>query len=198
MTKFIDIPEHLRSISVDSAYRLMNIGATAVISAANKGDEDAMTAAWNCALDLNPTKVTVVLSREHYTRKLLEASGFFAISLVSRANVESAQYLGSVSKNDDKEKLDKCPGRFFRAPGCDIPLIEGSPAYFICKVIPEERIAKTYDLFLAEVVACYADDRVATEGGDWRFESADPSLRTVHAASHGRFYAIGDLIDLNR
>ena len=39
MTKFIDIPEHLRSISVDSAYGLMNIGATAVISAANKGDE---------------------------------------------------------------------------------------------------------------------------------------------------------------
>ena len=60
------------------------------------------------------------------------------------------------------------------------------------------RRAKTYDLFLAEVVACYADDRVATDGGDWRLESADPSLRTVHAASHGRFYAIGDLIDLNR
>ena len=61
MTKFIDFPQHLRSISVDSAYGLMNIGATAVISAASKDDEDAMTAAWNCALDLNPTKVTVVL-----------------------------------------------------------------------------------------------------------------------------------------
>ena len=136
MIEFAAPSAHLRPLDVNSVYGLMNIGATAVVSAESKGVVDAMACAWNCALDLNPTKVTVVLSKSHFTRRLLEESGLFALSLGAVGNVAALQQLGSVSMNRDAEKLEKCPGRFFRMPGWEMPLLEGGPHISSAAVSP--------------------------------------------------------------
>lgn len=196
MIEFAAPSAHLRLLDVNSVYGLMNIGATAVVSAESKGVVDAMACAWNCALDLNPTKVTVVLSKSHFTRRLLEESGLFALSLGAVGNVAALQQLGSVSMNRDAEKLEKCPGRFFRMPGWEMPLLEGSPAYLVCRRIPEPHVEGAYDLFIGEVVAAWGDDRVVSPSGDWQFEKASAELRTIHAAAHGRFYAAGEVIEV--
>lgn len=67
----------IKPIDLDRAYRLLNIGATTLVSAAHEGDADIMAAAWATALDLTPCKATVVIDKSHYTRKLIEKSGFF-------------------------------------------------------------------------------------------------------------------------
>ncbi len=45
-----------------------------------------MAAAWACVLDYGQApKVTVVLDKATFTRELIEASGFFALQLPTRA-----------------------------------------------------------------------------------------------------------------
>ena len=55
----------IKPIDLDRAYRLLNIGATTLVSAAHEGDADIMAAAWATALDLTPCKATVVIDKSH-------------------------------------------------------------------------------------------------------------------------------------
>ncbi len=52
-----------------------------LVSAAHAGQPNVMAAAWACALDFSPPKVTVVLDKATRTRELVEASGHFALQL---------------------------------------------------------------------------------------------------------------------
>lgn len=67
--------ENFVPVAADKAYRLFNLGATALVSAAYKGDEDVMPATWVCPLDLVPFKTTAVIDHTHYTRPLIEKAG---------------------------------------------------------------------------------------------------------------------------
>lgn len=53
----------------DNSYRLLNHGPTTLITTAHAGKRNIMAAAWVCALDFNPPKVTVVIDRKTYTRE---------------------------------------------------------------------------------------------------------------------------------
>jgi flavin reductase (DIM6/NTAB) family NADH-FMN oxidoreductase RutF len=80
----------------------------------------------------------------------------------------------------------------FKAQQIEAPLVEGCVAWLECKIISEPHIQNTYDLFLAEVVAAYADDRVFTNG-HWYFEGHD-DLRTLHHIAGGAFLTSGNPI----
>ena len=86
--------ENFVPVAADKAYRLFNLGATALVSAAYKGDEDVMPATWVCPLDLVPFKTTAVIDHTHYTRPLIEKSGRFALQLPTVAIVEETLKLG--------------------------------------------------------------------------------------------------------
>ncbi|MOA60926.1 hypothetical protein D3C78_1859400 [compost metagenome] len=63
----------------------------------------------------------------------------------------------------------------------------------MCRVIDEPHNQNTYDLFIGEVVAAWADDRVFRDG-HWAYESADPQWRSLHYVAGGHFYAIGEAV----
>ncbi len=182
-------------VNPEKVYRLMNIGATTVVTASFEKDFDAMAAAWATALDLVPAKVVAVIDKSHYTRKLMEKSGYFALQLPTVAIAKTVIELGSVSKNDDAKKLEKTSAEFFYQEGFDIPLLKGCAAWMIFRIIPEAHNEKTYDLFIGECVAAWADGRVFRDG-HYLFEKAPKELRTLHYVAGGHFYAIGDAIDV--
>lgn len=182
-------------VNPEKAYRLMNIGATTVVTASFEKDIDAMAAAWVTALDLVPAKVVAVIDKSHYTRKLMEKSGYFAVQLPTVSIAKTVIELGSSSKNDDAKKLEKTSAEFFYQEGFDIPLLKGCAAWMIFRIIPEAHNEKTYDLFIGECVAAWADSRVFRDG-HYLFEKAPKDLRTLHYVAGGHFYAIGDAIDV--
>ncbi|HBN73368.1 MAG TPA: flavin reductase [Sutterella sp.] len=182
-------------VDPDKAYRLLNIGATTVISAQFDGVSDAMAAAWACALDLTPCKATVVIDKSHYTRTLIEKSGYFALQLPTVAIAKAVLKLGSVSKNDDSEKLEHSGAQFFYQEGFDIPLLSDCAAWMIFKVIPNAFNEKTYDLFIGQCEAAWSDPR-AFRDGHFYFETAPEVMRTLHYVAGGHFYAIGKPIDV--
>ncbi|MMZ70500.1 hypothetical protein D1872_335550 [compost metagenome] len=72
-------------------------------------------------------------------------------------------------------------------------MLEGCVAWLECRLLPEPNNHQQYDLFLAEVIAAQADERVFSEGR-WHFEGQD-ALRTLHHVAGGHFLKIGDPVD---
>lgn len=183
--------KHMVKVELEKAYRLLNHGPTVLVSATHGGVDDVMAAAWSCALDFSPPKVTLVLDKATSTRALVEGSGYFALQVPNVAQVQLTYDVGNVSLADAPDKLQQCGVELFHVEGRATPLVSGCSAWLICKVVPEPHIEQTYDLFIGEVVDAWADERVFRDG-HWEFDKADPSLRSLHYIAGGQFYAIGE------
>jgi flavin reductase (DIM6/NTAB) family NADH-FMN oxidoreductase RutF len=185
----------LASVSLAQAYRLLNHGPTVLVSTAHGNQRNIMAAAWNMPLDFDPPKVAIVIDKNTYTRELIEASGSFAINVPCRAQAEMVVKVGSSSGRELLGKAEDTKFAAFDLPTfaaskIAAPLLEGCVAWLECKVIPEPHIRDAYDLYLAEAVATWADERVFSDGR-WHFEGHD-ELRTIHHIAGGNFFATGE------
>ena len=184
-------PDHFTPVPLDKAYRLLNHGPTVLVSAAHAGQRNVMAAAWACVLDFAPPKVTVVLDKATHTRELVEASGLLALQLPTVAQAAMTVGVGTDSAHTQPDKAARHGVQWFDAPGYrDTPLVQGCAAWLVCRVIPEPHNQQAYDLFIGEVVAAWADERVFRHG-HWEFDSAPDALRTLHYVAGGQFYATG-------
>lgn len=181
----------MAEVDLNKAYRLLNVGGTTLVSAACDGVSDIMPASWACALDLCPTKATVVIDRSHFTRSLVEKSGYFSLQLPTAGIVKETMRLGAVSKFDVPDKIEKSGAELFTMPGFDMPMVQGCAAWMIFKVLSEPHNQSNYDLFIGECVAAWSDSRVFSNG-HWHFEDAPAELKTLHYVAGGHFYTIGD------
>ncbi len=178
-----------QAVPLGHAYRLLNHGPTVLVSAAHGGVRNTMAAAWNMALDFTPPKVAVVIDRATFTRGLIEASGAFVLAVPCVAQVALVNAVGNRSGRDG-DKTETVPGlAYAEATQVPAPLVEGCVAWLECRVIPEPHIQQTYDLFLGEVLAAWADPRVYS-AGRWHFEGHD-ELRTLHHVAGGNFLVPG-------
>ncbi|NOS96523.1 MAG: flavin reductase family protein [Methylotenera sp.] len=144
-------------------------------------------------------KITVVIDKNTYTRELIEASGSFAINVPCVEQLDTVRKVGTSSGRDlaDTDKFALYGLETFNAQQITAPLLKGCVAWLECKVIPEPHNQNTYDLFIAEVVAAYADERVFSDG-HWHFEGHGQEtldkLRTIHHVAGGAFFATGAAI----
>lgn len=176
------------SVELSKAYRLLNHGPTVLVSAAHNGRRNVMAAAWNMPLDFNPPKVAVVIDKQTYTRTLIEASGEFVLSVPPVALVHQVVAAGNQTGRDAPDKFEACGLLAAPASMVGAPLVEGCVAWLECKVLPEPAMAERYDLFLAEVVAAWADPAVFSEG---RWHIAHDAQRSLHHVAGGAFFATG-------
>jgi flavin reductase (DIM6/NTAB) family NADH-FMN oxidoreductase RutF len=184
---------HFLPVDLTKAYRLINHGPTVLISSAHGGVENVMAASWACGLDTAPPKVTVVVDSETKTRTLIEQSSEFVLQVPTVRQAVMTHAVGNLSLSDDAQKLSRCGVELFRVDGTSVPLVEGCSAWLHCKVIVEPRVQSEYDLFIGEVTAAWADDRVFRDG-HWHYEDAGPEWRSLHYIAGGHFYAIGEPI----
>jgi flavin reductase (DIM6/NTAB) family NADH-FMN oxidoreductase RutF len=183
--------EHIAPVPLDKASRLLGHGPTVMVSARHAGVDNVMSAAWCCALDFVPPKLTVVLDKATRTRSLIEHSGVFAIQVPTVAALDLTYRVGQVSLADDPDKLAHTGVQLFGMEGHDLPFVADCCAWLACRRVPEPHNEATYDLFIGEIVAAWADTRVFRDG-HWHFETADPELRSLHYVAGGHFYAIGE------
>ncbi|MBU1353036.1 MAG: flavin reductase family protein [Gammaproteobacteria bacterium] len=189
-------PEHFTPVPLNKAYRLLNHGPTVLVSAAHAGQHNVMAAAWACALDFSPPKVTVVIDKATRTRELVEGSGTFALQLPTLAMAAMTVAIGTDSAKTHPDKLQQHGVELFYAPSHPTaPLVQGCAAWLVCRVIPEPHNQQTYDLFIGEVVAAWADERVF-RNGHWEFDTAPDELRTLHYVAGGQFYATGASVNV--
>lgn len=184
-----------RDVALPHAYRLLNHGPTVLVSAAHAGRANVMAAAWAMPLDFDPPKVTVVIDKSSFTRRLIEASGSFALSVPCRALADATYAAGSLSGTEHADKFADCGLRSFAAQRIAAPLIEGCIAWLECRVIDgphEQHHQQAYDLFVAEVLAAQTDERVFA-AGRWK-PDAPAELRTLHHQAGGAFFVAGETV----
>jgi flavin reductase (DIM6/NTAB) family NADH-FMN oxidoreductase RutF len=181
-------------VELSKAFRLINHGPTVLISSAHNVKRNIMAAAWVCALDFDPPKITAVIDKNTFTRELIEASGTFAINVPCVMQADLVTKLGSTSGRelDGTDKFAENKLETFAAMHISAPLLTDCVAWLECKIIPEPHNQNTYDLFIAEVVAAYTDERVFSDGR-WHFDGHD-DLRTIHHVAGGAYFAAGTLL----
>lgn len=186
---------HISPVDLQKAYRLINHGPTVLVSARHAGVDNVMAAAWACALDFAPPKLTVVLDKSSRTRAMIEQSGAFVVQVPTAAQLRLTHTLGTLSLSTMPNKLKISGVELFGIEGHDLPFVAGCSAWLACKLIPEPHNQQAYDLFIGEVVGAWSDTRVCGNGR-WHFEDADPSWRSLHHVAGGTFYAIGERLSI--
>lgn len=176
------------AVPLPKAYLLLNHGPVTLISSAADGRQNVMAAAWAMPLDFDPPKVAVVIDKATLTRELIEASGEFVLNIPTRAIADQVLAAGSASGREG-DKFARFGIATDHAALVSAPLIAGCVGWLECKVIPEPRNQQSYDLFLAEVLAAWADPSVFTDGR-WHF--ADDAQRTIHYRAGGNFFETGE------
>lgn len=186
---------HILPVPLDKASRLLNHGPTVLVSARFGGVDNVMAAAWSCALDFSPPKLTVVLDKIAMTRTLVEKSGRFVIQVPTAPQARLTYELGNRSLREDARKLARSGVELFQIDGVDAPLVKGCSAWLACTVVAEPHNQERYDLFIGEITGAWADSRVFSNG-HWDFEHAGPDWRSLHYVAGGHFYAIGAALDV--
>jgi len=185
--------QYIAPVPLEKAYRLLTHGPTVLVSSRHDGVDNVMAAAWSCALDFAPPKVTVVIDKITATRALVENSGMFVLQVPTVAQLQLTEQLGTTSLATEPEKLQRAQAELFHLDGYDLPFVAGCSAWLACRLVPEQHNQQTYDLFIGEVVGAWSDTR-AFKDGHWQFEHADPAWRSLHHVAGGHFYAIGEAL----
>ena len=176
------------AVPLTKSYLLLNHGPVTLVSSAAGGRRNVMAASWAMPLDFDPPKVAVVIDKATLTRELVEASGEFVLNIPARAIADKVLAAGSASGREG-DKFARCGIATGAAEQVAAPLIAGCVGWLECRVIPEAHNQQAYDLFLAEVVAAWADPAVFTDG-HWHFP--DDARRTIHYRAGGNFFATGE------
>jgi flavin reductase (DIM6/NTAB) family NADH-FMN oxidoreductase RutF len=175
------------AVPLAKAYLLLNHGPVTLVSSRHGARCNVMAAAWAMPLDFDPPKVLVVIDRNTLTRELVDASGEFALNVPPQALAETIVGVGSVSGRE-VDKWSRFGIAALPASRILAPLVDGCVGWLECRVLDERPTERRYDLFIAEVLAAWADERVFS-AGRWHFE--DDALRTLHYVAGGQFFATG-------
>lgn len=183
------------SVPLPQAYKLLNHGPVALVTTAHGEARNVMAAAWVMPLDFDPPLVCLVLDSQTYSRGLLEASGEFALNLPVRNQAAKVLAAGSCSARElaGQDKLKRCSFATFPASQVKAPLIQGCAAWLECRVQPRPDDQQRHDLFIAQVVAAWADPDIFSDGR-WHFP--DPDHRTLHYVAGGQFFATGEAFEV--
>lgn len=180
-----------QAVALDTSYLLLNHGPVTLVTSACAEKTNVMAASWAMPLDFDPPKVLLVIDRQTYTRELVDGSGEFALNIPCRDMADKVLAAGNMSGREG-DKFARTGLGTFPASRIGAPLIEGCVAWLECRVIPVPENQRNFDLYVAEVVAAWADDRVFS-GGRWHF--SEPGRRTIHYQAGGTFFASGEAFE---
>jgi flavin reductase (DIM6/NTAB) family NADH-FMN oxidoreductase RutF len=194
-------PDHVQALNPQHAWRLMNTGATVIVSAVFAGQRNAMAAAWNMALDFAPgaAKAAVVIDKSCFTRKLIESSNRFAVGVCCAEGMAACVALGTHSANDAPahDKLGQLQVPWFEgsahADGA-LPLTLGCVGWLELERYAEPHLEQSYDLFIGRITAAWADSRAVANDKFRPLADIAPALRTIHHLGAGQFVVPGEQV----
>lgn len=125
----------------------------------SKGNPNAMNAAWGGISDTN--EIGLCLSANHLTTKNILKNKCFTVSCGTKDTCIACDYVGMVSGNKVKNKLEKCGFNTIKAAKVNAPIIEELPFALECELKSYDK--KTGHLF-AKIVNISVDSKVMTRG----------------------------------
>jgi len=143
-----------------------------VSSIGDDGRPNIITIAWAGVVSSEPPMVSISIRPHRFSHKLISATNDFVINIPIEEQIRKADFCGTVSGS----KSDKFALAGFNAVKADevkSPLIRECPVNIECKVKKRFNLG-THDIFIAEVVAVHADEKILDENGGIDYSLARP------------------------
>ncbi len=159
-----------------------------MVSCGNEADgTDIVTIAWTGIINSHPAKTYVSVRPERFSHGIIEKNREFVINLVSSDLTRATDLCGmKTGAKVDKFKEAKLTPEYVEEASC--PIIAESPMSLVCKVTDIVPLG-SHDMFIADIVAIYADDKLFDETGKLCINRAH-----LAAYAHGEYYALGKRI----
>ncbi len=123
------------------------------------GNADLMNAAWGGLYDAN--KVVLCLSAGHKTTKNILAKKAFTVSFADAKHVIASDYVGLVSANNERSKLQKAGFYAIKSEQIDAPLFVELPMALECRLL---KVTEDGNL-IGEIVNISADESILNADG---------------------------------
>ena len=161
----------------------------AMISCGSEADgtSNIITIAWTGIVNTIPPKTYISVRPSRHSYKLIKESGEFAINLTTAELVRHADYCG-IYTGKKVDKFEKCHLTPTEAEEVAAPMIAECPVSICCRVTDVVPLG-SHDMFLADILAVYVEDRLLDESGKLHLEKAD-----LCAYAHGDYYALGKML----
>ncbi len=162
----------------------------AVMVSCGDGPENynIITIAWTGTICSDPPMCYISVRPERHSHGLIMRTGEFVINLTTSELARQTDWCGVRSGRDCNKfremSLTPGVGQVVKAP-----IIEESPLNIECRVVEVKRLG-THDMFIANVVAVYAEESLIDKStGQFQLNHAGPM-----AFSHGKYYSLGEKI----
>jgi flavin reductase (DIM6/NTAB) family NADH-FMN oxidoreductase RutF len=141
-------------------YRLLHPRPVVLVSCIDPGTgkSNIITVAWSTPISADPPLIGISIALNRYSHGLIEKSKEFVVNIPTMDILEKVAGCGSVSGRT-ADKFSKFGLTPKQAKVVKTPVIEECVAHLECKLANRVR-AGDHTLFIGEVVAAYADEKV--------------------------------------
>lgn len=158
-----------------------------MISCGDEEKTNIVTVAWTGTICTNPPMTYISLRKSRYSYDMIKDTGYFVINLTTRDLAYVTDFCGVRSGRDlDKFKEMNLTPIWDEDTKC--PMIGESPVSVVCKVREIKELG-SHDLFIADVLNVYVQERLLDQKGKFHLNAAD-----LIAYSHGTYLTLGDEI----
>jgi len=154
--------------SHDPALHLLH-APVCVIGAACSGQTAGLTAAWVTRVSLDPARLLVSVAPERHTWGVLNAAGYFSVSILGEDQVATGRLFGLSSGRDVDKWSEVAHVLLQRDGGDDVPALADCAARLLCRTISRTDCGD-HDGFLGEIISSdvvAGAPALAMRGRDW-------------------------------
>jgi flavin reductase (DIM6/NTAB) family NADH-FMN oxidoreductase RutF len=150
-------------------------------------EANIITVAWTGIVNTIPPKTYISVRPSRHSYGIIKERGEFVLNLTPSSLVKAADYCGTYT-GKKVDKFQKCNLTKQAVEEVEAPLIAEVPLSLCCRVtniLPQG----SHDMFLADVVAVYADEALLDDKGKLHMERAG-----LCAYAHGEYFSLGKKI----
>ena len=158
-----------------------------MVSCGDAERKNILTVAWTGITNTVPPKTYISVRPTRHSYNIIKETGEFVLNLTPTSLVRTADYCG-VYTGAKVNKFEKCGLTPIEAEEVAAPMIAECPISICCRVTDVVPLG-SHDMFLADILAVYVEDRLLDESGKLHLEKAD-----LCAYAHGDYYALGRML----
>lgn len=158
-----------------------------MVSCGTEEHANILTVAWTGIVNTIPPKTYISVRKKRFSHPIIKDSGEFVINLTPASLVRAADFCGMYT-GAKVDKFAKCNLTKATAEEVAAPMIAECPISLCCRVTDVIEMG-SHDMFLADIVAVYANEELLDENGKLHVERA-----ALCAYAHGEYFALGERI----
>ncbi|MBE9469666.1 MAG: flavin reductase family protein [Chloroflexi bacterium] len=146
----------------------------AIVTAASRGKDDAMTAAWHSSISLNPPLYGVSISPKRFTYELITESKDFGINFIPFEKAALAAKIGGTAGRE-MDKFERLGIEKEKPSVTQAPILKDAYAAYECKLV-DSRAYGDHIWVVGEIVAVHFLEEVFTSERILDLEKVKPLL----------------------